>query len=127
MFTTNEKWIFSHGNSELNKKKNNIIIWKPNDLYGYYYLQTLEGHKSYIIRLTELKDGRLVSSSKDRTIKIWKSNLKEDKNKQNSIHFQIDEILNEHKHGMFLIMQLNDGRIFSSTLESVIVIWKFKK
>ena len=32
MFTTNEKWIFSHGGSELNKKKYNIIIWKPNDL-----------------------------------------------------------------------------------------------
>ena len=116
------------GGSELNKKKdNNIIIWKPNDLNGYYYLQTLEGHKSDINGLAELKDGRLVSSSKDRTIRIWKSFLKEDKNKQNTIHYQIDEILNEHKHGIYLILQLNDGRIFSSTSESAIVIWKDNK
>jgi WD40 repeat protein len=109
------------------KKDNNILIWKPNDLDGFFHVQTLEGHKSDINGLIELKDGRLASSSKDRTIRIWKGIIKEDKEKQNVVEFHIDEILNEHKHGIYLIMQLNDERIFSSTSESAIVIWKDNK
>ena len=116
------------GGADMGKKKdNNIIIWKPNDLDGFFHLQTLEGHKSDINGLIELKDGRLVSSSKDRTIRIWKSFMKEDKNKINMIQYQIDEILDEHKHGIYFLLQINDGRIISSTSESALVIWKDNK
>ena len=65
--------------------------------------------------------------AKDRTIRIWKSVIKEDKDKQNMIEFHIDEILNEHKHGIYLLYQLNDERIFSSTSEGAIVVWKDNK
>ena len=116
------------GGSDMGKKRDNtILIWKPNNLDGFFHIQTLEGHKSDINALIELKDGRLASSSKDRTIRIWKSVIKEDKDKKNMIEFHIDEILNEHKHGIYLLYQLNDERIFSSTSEGAIVIWKDNK
>ena len=109
------------------KKDSNILVWRPNDLDGYFYAQTLRGHLSDINCLIELKDGRVASSSKDRTIRIWKSFIKEDKNNQKVIHFQIDEILSEYKHGLYGIIQLKDGRLFSSSSESSLVIWKDRK
>ena len=109
------------------KKDNNILVWKPNDLDGFFYVQTLQGHLSDINCLIELKDGRVASSSKDRTIRIWKSFIKEDKNNQKVINFQIDEILSEFKHGIYEMCQLKDGRIFSSSSEFSIVIWKDRK
>ena len=109
------------------KKDSNILVWKPNDLDGFFYVQTLHGHQSDVNGLIELKDGRVASSSKDRTIRIWKSFLKEDKNNQKVINFQIDEILSEFKHGIYGIIQLNDGRIFSSSSEFSLVIWKDMK
>ena len=120
-------YLISGGSDMGRKKDNTILIWKPNNLDGFFHIQTLEGHKSDINALIELKDGRLASSSKDRTIRIWKSVIKEDKDKQNMIEFHIDEILNEHKHGIYLLYQLNDERIFSSTSEGAIVIWKDNK
>ena len=123
----NNGYLISGGSDMGKKKDNSILIWKPNNLDGFFHIQTLEGHKSDINGLIELKDGRLVSSSKDRTIRIWKSVIKEDKDKENMIQFHIDEILNEHKHGIYLIFQLKDERIFSSTSESAIVIWKDNK
>ena len=87
------------------KKDSNILVWKPNELDGFFYVQTLHGHLSDINSLIELKDGRVASSSKDRTIRIWKSFIKEDKNNQKVINFQIDEILSEYKHGIYGIIQ----------------------
>ena len=120
-------YLITGGCDSGSKKDSNIIIWKPNDLDGFFYVQTLTGHKSDINGLIELKDGRLLSSSKDRTLRIWKSFIKEDKNKENMIQFKIDEILNEHKHGIYMILQLKDERIFSSTSEGALVIWKDNK
>jgi hypothetical protein len=37
------------GGSDMGNKKNSvIIIWKPNELNGFFYVQTLTGHKSDI-------------------------------------------------------------------------------
>ena len=109
------------------KKDNNILVWKPNDLDGFFYVQTLTGHLSDVNCLFELKDGRVASSSKDRTIRIWKSFIKEDKNNQKIINFEIDEILSEFKHGLYVITQIDDGRIFSSSSEFSLVVWKDRK
>ena len=43
------------------------------------------------------------------------------------INFQIDEILSEFKHGLYVIIQIDDGRIFSSSSECSLVIWKDRK
>ena len=109
------------------KKDNNILVWKPNELDGFFYVQTLHGHLSDINGIIELKDGRVASSSKDRTIRIWKSFIKEEKSNQKVINFQIDEILSEFKHGIYGIIQLKDMRIVSSSSEFSLVIWKDKR
>ena len=127
MLQMSNGYLITGGCDAGSKKDSSIIIWKPNDLDGFFYVQTLTGHKSDINGLIELKDGRLLSSSKDRTLRIWKSFIKEDKNKENTIQFKIDEILNEYKHGIYIILQLNDGRIFSSTSEGALVVWKDNK
>ena len=120
-------YLITGGSEMASKKDNSIMVWKPNDLDGFFHVQTLNGHKSDINGLIELKDGRILSSSKDRTLRIWKSFVKQDKNKENEIQFQIDEILNEYKHGIYLILQIKDGRIFSSTSEGALVVWKDNK
>ena len=102
--------------------------WVRNrNLNGYFYVQTLSGHLSDINDLILLKDGRVASSSKDRTIRIWKSFIKEEKNNQKVMQFQIDEILSEFKHGIYGIIQLNDGRLFSSSSEFSLGVWKDRK
>ena len=120
-------YLLSGAGDSGKKKDNNILVWKPNDLDGFFYVQTLSGHLSDVNCLIELKDGRVASSSKDRTIRIWKSFVKEDKNNQKIINFQIDEILSEFKHGLYVITQIDDGRIFSSSSEFSLVVWKDRK
>ena len=120
-------YLLSGSGDSGKKKDSNIIVWKPNDLNGFFYVQTLHGHQADINCIIELKDGRVASSSKDRTIRIWRSFFTEDKNNQKIINFEINEILSEYKHGIYGIIQLNDGRIFSSTSEFSLVVWKDKK
>ena len=116
------------GSGEMGKKKESIIIvWRPNDLDGFYYVQSLHGHKSDINGLIELKDGRIASSSKDRTIRIWKSFNTVDKNNHNVINFEVNEILSEYPHGIYGLIQLDDGRIVSSTNEFSLIVWKDNK
>ena len=116
------------GSGEMGRKKESIIIvWKPNDLDGFYYVQSLHGHKSDINGLIELKDGRIASSSKDRTIRIWRRFDTIDKNNHNVINFEVNEILNEYPHGIYGLIQLNDGRILSSTSEFSLIVWKDNK
>ena len=120
-------YLLTGASDAFGKKDRNIIVWKPNDLNGYFYVQTLSGHLSDINDLILLKDGRVASCSKDRTMRIWKSFIKEEKNNQKVMQFQIDEILSEYKHGIYEMCQLKDGRIFSSSSEFSIVIWKDRK
>ena len=94
---------------------------------GFYYVQSLHGHKSDINGLIELKDGRIASSSKDRTIRIWKSFNTVDKNNHNVINFEVNEILSEYPHGIYGLIQLDDGRIVSSTNEFSLIVWKDNK
>ena len=116
------------GSGEMGKKKESIIIvWRPNDLDGFYYVQSLHGHKSDINGLIELKDGRIASSSKDRTIRLWKRFNTVDKNNHNVINFEVNEILSEYPHGIYGLIQLNDGRIVSSTNEFSLIVWKDNK
>ena len=120
-------YLVSGGGDAGKKKDNSIIIWRPNELDGFYYTQILEGHEADINNIIELKDGRICSSSKDKTIRIWKSFMIEDKNHQKVLQFQIDEILSEYEQGIFQIIQLNDGRIVSSGADFAIVVWKDRK
>ena len=37
----------------------------------YEIEQTLQGHKSYVCRVIEIKENELISMSYDKTLKIW--------------------------------------------------------
>ena len=77
------------------------------------------GHKADINDIIELKDGRIVSSSRDRNLIIWKENKVE-----NNIKYVKSEILSEYPHGMFLLVQLQDGRICTSTSNNSLIFWR---
>ena len=76
MLQMSNGYLITGGCDAGSKKDSSIIIWKPNDLDGFFYVQTLTGHKSDINGLIELKDGRLLSSSKKIKIKKIRYNLK---------------------------------------------------
>ena len=45
------------------------IFWNLNDISAKYILK---GHKGPITALVKLEEGRFLSASKDRIIKLWK-------------------------------------------------------
>ena len=69
------------------------MVWKPDGNGGYVHNQTLSGHKSDISDIIQLNDGRIVSSSKDRTLIIWKETIEKDKD---NIKYVKDEVLTEY-------------------------------
>ena len=128
-------YIFTGGTGLNGKKNNHIYIWKPEEGKGYVHSQTLSGHKSDVNDIIQLKDGRIISSSRDRNLIIWKENIvidnnkneggeNNEKNSENKIKYVKDEILSEYPHGMFLLVQLKDGRICTTTSNNSLIFWR---
>ena len=112
-------YLISGGADKGQKQDHHIIIWKPtND--NFSYCQTLRGHQSDINSIIELNDGRMASSSKDRTIRIWKFMT----NLQGNSYFVESEILNDYSHGIYCLIQLNDGRLCASSSDNSIIFWR---
>ena len=108
------------GGADLGRRKDNdILVWKPNDFDGYFYSLTISGHKSDVNSIIQLMDGRIASSSKDRSIRIWKC-----VNQGKDVNFEIEEILEDYPHGLYCLIQLNDGRLCSSTSDNSLVLWR---
>ncbi|MCQ2820426.1 MAG: hypothetical protein MJ252_24440 [archaeon] len=82
----------------------------------YQVVQKLNAHQSDVSCIIELGDGRLASSSKDRTIKIWKI-------RENS-WFELAESLCQYEHGMYSLIKLKDGRICSVSSDCSLVFWR---
>ena len=112
-------YLFTGGTGLNGKKNNHIYIWKPDDKNGYTKFQVLSGHKADVNDILQLNDGRIVSSSRDRNLIIWK----EIKNNE-EIKYTKDEVLSEYPHGMFLLTQLRDGRIVTSTSNNSLIFWR---
>ena len=111
--------LLSGGADLGSRKDNNILVWKPNEFDGYFYSLTVSGHKSDVNNIIELIDGRIASTSKDRSVRIWKC-----LNDGNVINFEIEEILEDYPHGLYCIIQLNDGRLCTSTSDNSLVLWR---
>ena len=150
MCEINNGYLFTGGTGLNGKKNNHIYIWKPDKEKGYIFSQKLSGHKSDVNDIKQLKDGRIISSSRDRNLIIWKENIvvnnennnnnntennnnennnnnKNNNNevkKENEIKYMKDEILSEYPHGMFLLTQLRDGRICTSTSNNSLIFWR---
>ena len=81
--------------------------------------QTLSGHKADISDIIQLNDGRIVSSSKDRSLIIWKTTFEND-----NIKYVQDEHLTEYPHGLYGLLQLRDGRICTATSNNSLIFWR---
>ena len=112
-------YLFTGGAKANNKNDHYIIVWKPDEENGYNHHQTLSGHKSDISDIIQLKDGRIASSSKDRTLIIWKAIIENE-----SIKYVQDEILTEYPHGMYGLLELSDNRICTVTSNNSIISWR---
>ena len=102
------------------EKSIGILVWKKEDENSYKLIHNLKGHTTDINDIIQLKDGRFASSSKDRSIRIWKL----EKNKKNELKYVTEEKLTEYAHGMYLLIQLKDGRICSTSSDNSIIIWR---
>ena len=74
-------YLFTGGTGLNGKKNNHIYIWKPDEEKGYIRSQILSGHKGDVNDIKQLKDGRIISSSRDHNLIIWKENIVIDNNK----------------------------------------------
>ena len=107
------------GGAKGTKNDHQINVWKPDGNDGYVHYQTLSGHKTDISDIIQLNDGRIVSSSRDRTLIIWKETMEND-----NIKYVQDEVLSEYPHGMYGLLQLRDGRICTITSNNSIIFWR---
>ena len=119
MCELNNGYLFTGGAKGNNKNDHYINVWKPDDENGYVHHQTLSGHQTDISDIIQLRDGRIVSSSKDRTIIIWKETKEND-----NIKYAQDERLTEYPHGMYGLLQLKDGRICTITSNNSLIFWR---
>ena len=105
----------------------NISFFKLNPNNSHPNIQNINAHKDKVRKIIELKDGRYVSCSEDKTIKIWKFINNElildkiiyDNNVINS--FSSIEEVNENEiistpineNGSILFWNINEGKIIS--------------
>lgn len=115
-------YLFTGGANVNKNKDHHIIVWKPDGDNGYIYSQTLTGHKVDISDIIQLKDERVASSSKDRTIIIWKATFENDD--KNTVKYVQDEILTEYTHGMYGLLELKDSRICTITSNNSLIFWR---
>lgn len=123
MCKLNQDYFVSGGGDNIKTKKmdHNIYIWKP-DGEKYNLSQIIiNAHQGDVNCVILLRDGRFASSSRDRTIKIWKIDRRRSDNK---IKFVLNENLDEFKHGLYNLIQLDDDRIVSTSSDNYLVFWK---
>lgn len=92
-----------------------IIMWerKGNRYDCLFMLPT--AHQKGITFLMMLKDERLLSGGKDKTIRIWQVGEKE---------LILKEQLQGHNHVVYGVSELDDGRLASCGGDNSIIIWK---
>ena len=107
-----------------------IYLWKPNSSeYNTFYtcIQTLHGHNAEITSIIELNDDRIISSSRDRTLRIWKT-AKLDYNLSFEEHYISEEVLTSTEHGIINLIKLKDGRLCGSLSSNFsLVLWRNRK
>ena len=109
---SNEGYIFASLYS------GSILIFKLNSLKSYQLIQNIKGHKNCVKKIIQIKDGRFISCSSDKTIKIWKF-LNE--------QLTLDHTLNEES-GISSIIELKENEIISTLSgEGSIVFWNINE
>ena len=117
----NNGYFLSGGGDTKTKKDHNIYIWAPG-IKKYDLIQTVfNAHGADVNDIILLYDGKIASSSRDRTVKIWQI-LKPINN--NKIKIVLNQELNHYGHGLYKLVQLKDGRIVVSSTDNNLVFWR---
>ena len=83
--------------------------------YMFNSLHTLNGHTDYVVSVTQLQDGRIVSGSHDGTLKVWDLTRPAG---EECIH-----TLGGHNGAIYNVIQLKDGRIVSGSEDGALKVW----
>ena len=88
--------------------------------YMYDDVQELTGHSDCVTSVTQLADGRIVSGSWDKTLRVW------DLDKQ-----EYDDgfvrVLTGHSNEVYSVTQLTDSRIVSGSEDTTLRVWDLDK
>ena len=90
-------------------------IWEQDQKGLYMNVFSIEAHHSSVLCLQMLSDSRLISTSKDRSMRIWQVNGNK---------LSLKEKLKEHTSSVYGVVELDDGRLVSCSGDGHVVIWK---
>ena len=76
------------------------------------YFLVLNGHTDCVLCLINLRDGRLVSCGSDKTIKIWRIDIRKE-----------EITLEGHNDIVNCLIELGNGKIVSCSLDRTIKFW----
>ena len=111
---SNEGYIFASLDS------GSILIFKLISSNSYQLIQDIKGHDDRVTKIIQIKDGRFISCSNDKTIKIWKF-LNE--------QLILDKTLNEYEEtGISSIIEFKENEIISTPYKlGSIVFWSLQE
>ena len=93
-------------------------VWnKKKEEETYELVITLSEHKNSVTSILQLSDEKLITGSKDKTIRLWDIN-------ENSFH--CTQIIEEHKEGIYSLCELIGRRFASGSEDKTIRIWEEK-
>ena len=99
-----------------NKDSGSMKIWhKKKDEQKYELVITLSEHKNSVTSVIQLSDEKLITGSKDKTIRLWDVS-------ENSI--RCTQVINEHKEGIYSLCELIGRRFASGSEDRTIRIWE---
>ena len=94
-------------------------VWhKKKDEETYELVITLSEHKNSVTSILQLADEKLITGSKDKTIRLWDIY-------ENS--FRCTQIIEEHKEGIYSLCELIGTRFASGSEDKTIRIWEDNK
>ena len=113
---------FASGGGSVSKTvvDNNIYIWKPEGDSFILGHTMCNAHNTDISSITLLRDGKMATASRDRSIRIW-SIISPLNGKIQVIQLHK---LDHYGHGLFKLVQLTDDRLAVSASDNNIVIYK---
>lgn len=121
MCKLNNGYFISGGGDTKTKTDHNIYLWAPGT-NKYNLIQTVvNAHGADVYSIILLRDGKIASASRDRTVKIWEISKPINDNK---IQIVINQELNHYGHGLYKLVQLKDDRLVVSSTDNNLVFWR---
>ena len=121
MCKLNNGYFISGGGDTKITKDHNIYLWAPRN-NKYNLIQTIfNAHGAEVNSIILLRNGKIASASRDRTVKIWEISKPINNNKINIV---INQELNHYGHGLYKLIQLKDDRLVVSSTDNNLVFWR---